>query len=155
MSTWLTATDHKTIGKLHLLVGALFLVAAGVLGAILRTQLISPDSGVIDANKFGQILTLHGLFGVFLFAMPAWAGLAFAMVPLQLGAPRLAFPRLAAQSLWMFLGGGALLIAAAVTPHTGVPVYGWALDPEVTRLSGADGRAADLVMFCLFLVCLA
>src|SRR5256885_11265791 len=146
MSTWLAATDHKTIGKLHLLVGALFLVAAGVIGAILRTQLISPDSGVIDANKFGQLLTLHGLFGVFLFAMPAWAGLAFAMVPLQLGAPRLAFPRLAAQSLWLFVGGGGLLVSAAVTPHTGVPTVGWALDPQGTPLAGADGRAADLVL---------
>src|SRR5205814_8660194 len=121
MSNWLSATEHKTIGKLHLLVGALFLVAAGVIGAILRTQLVGPHANVVNANKFGQLLTIHGVFGVFLFAMPAWAGLAFAMVPLQLGAPRLAFPRMAAQSLGLFSGGGGVLISAAVTPHTGVP----------------------------------
>jgi cytochrome c oxidase subunit 1 len=155
MSNWLTATDHKTIGKLHLLLGALFLVAAGVIGAVLRTQLISPDASVLNANDFGQLLTLHGLFGVFLFLMPVWAGLAFAIVPLQLGAPRLAFPRLAGQSLWLFTGGGSLLVAAAFTPNTGVPVFGWALDPRVGQLTGADGRAADLVLLGLFLVGLA
>src|SRR5438309_2135762 len=155
MSTWLTATDHKTIGKLHLLVGAFFLVAAGVIGAILRTQLVSPNASVINADRFGQLLTLHGVFGFFLFLMPAWAGLAFAMVPLQLGAPRLAFPRLAAQSLWLFLGGGGLLVAGALTPHSGVPGFGWALDPAVGRLGGAAGRAADLVLLGLFLVCVA
>src|ERR1051325_8296213 len=99
MSNWLTATDHKTIGKVHLLVGALFLIVAGVLGAIMRTQLIKPDASVLSEHRFGQLLTLHGMFGFFLFLMPVWAGLAFAIVPLQLGASRLAFPRLAAQSL--------------------------------------------------------
>ncbi|MHB8671140.1 MAG: cbb3-type cytochrome c oxidase subunit I [Acidimicrobiales bacterium] len=146
---WLTSSDHKVVGQLLVLVGILGLAAAGVLAAVLRTQLAGPNLAVLGVARYDQLLTLHGVLGVFGFLLPVWVGLGTAIVPLQLGATRTAYPRLAAQSLWLFLAGGGLIVGSAFTPHSGAPTWGWDINPVVGGLRGADGRAADLALLGL------
>src|SRR3954467_13805943 len=100
---WLGGTDHKSVGTFCLVIAFLFLLTGGVLGGVLRTQLAQPNLDVLARKPYLQLLTFHGTFSFFLFLLPAWIGLAFAIVPLQLGAPRLAMPRLAAITAWLFV----------------------------------------------------
>ena len=93
---WLGGTDHKSVGTFCLVLAFAFLLTGGVLAAVLRTQLAQPDLSVLARRPYLQLLTFHGTFSFFLFLLPAWIGLGFALVPLQLGASRLALPRLAA-----------------------------------------------------------
>jgi cytochrome c oxidase subunit I+III len=124
-----TRSNHKAVGTFCLVVALVFLVAGGVLGAVLRTQLAQPDEHLLGARAYRELLSLHGTFSVFLFLMPAWVGLGFAVVPLQVGARRLAFPRLAVLSASLFLAGGGVLVAAAISWDHGAP-QSWALDPS-------------------------
>src|SRR5947209_19530799 len=93
---WLGGTDHKSVGTFCLVLAFAFLLTGGVLAAVLRTQLAQPDLSVLARKPYLQLLTFHGTFSFFLFLLPAWIGLGFALVPLQLGASRLALPRPAA-----------------------------------------------------------
>src|SRR5437870_3780692 len=99
-AAWLTSGDHKVLGTLHLVVGLVFFLTTGVLAVVLRTQLAAADLHLVAPHAYQQLLTLHGTFAFFLFLLPAWVGLATAVVPLQIGSSRLAFPRLAGLSLW-------------------------------------------------------
>src|SRR5438270_11216381 len=109
-SAWLGGTDHKSVGTFCLVIAFLFLLVGGALAAVLRTQLAQPDLSVLARRPYAQLLTFHGTFSFFLFLLPAWIGLGFALVPLQLGASRLALPRLAALSTWLFVIAGAFLV---------------------------------------------
>ena len=84
--------DHKLIGKLHLALALVFLMAGGVVAMIMRTQLAAPDLDVVTNVDYTRLPTLHGTYSLFLFLLPAWIGLATVLVPLQIGATRLAFP---------------------------------------------------------------
>src|SRR5207248_8340886 len=110
---WLGGPDHKSVGTFCLVIAFLFLIAGGGLAAALRTQLAQPDLSVLAAKPYEQLLTLHGTFSFFLFLLPAWVGIAFAIVPLQLGASRLALPRLAPMSVWLFVSSAIALVASA------------------------------------------
>jgi len=145
--------QHKVVGTFCVAVALAFLVAGGVLAAILRTQLAQPGEHLLHARTYKELASLHGTFSVFLFLMPAWAGLGFAVVPLQVGAGRLAFPRLAVASATMFVGGGVLLVAATLTWDRGVP-QSWALDPA-NFAPHRYGHAPELWLMGLALVGLA
>src|SRR6266550_2231422 len=139
---WLGGTDHKSVGTFCLVIAFLFLIVGGGLAAVLRTQLVQPDLSVLARRPYLQLLTLHGTFSFFLFLLPAWVGIAFAVVPLQLGASRLALPRLAPMSVWLFVSSGIALVASAfANGHT--PTAGWSLD-NPSPVHGLGGRAVDL-----------
>src|SRR5437763_15919928 len=124
---WLGGTDHKAIGTFCLVIAFLFLIAGGAMAAALRTQLAQPDLLVLARKPFMQLLTFHGTFSFFLFLLPAWIGLGFALVPLQIGSSRLALPRLAAMTPWLFVSSGIALVASALAGHS-APVGGWSMD---------------------------
>src|SRR5207237_1788470 len=134
--------DHKSVGTFCLVIALVFLLAGGALAAALRTQLAQPDLSVLARKPYLQLLTLHGTFSFFLFLLPAWIGLAFALVPLQPGASRLALPRLAPMAAWLFVSSGIALVASTFA-HGSTPVGGWSMDNPVP-LHGAGGRAVDL-----------
>src|SRR3954466_8933561 len=138
---WLGGTDHKSVGTFCLVIAFLFLLTGGVLGGVLRPQLAQPNLDVLARKPYLQLLTFHGTFSFFLFLLPAWIGLAFAIVPLQLGAPRLALPRLAALTAWLFVAGAGFLVATAFVQH-GAPANGWSMDFPVP--SGMSGHGVDL-----------
>jgi cytochrome c oxidase subunit 1 len=144
-------TDHKLIGKLHLLLAAAFLITGGVIALILRTQLAGPDVDLITGVNYTRLLTLHGTYMVFLFLMPAWIGLATVLVPLQIGATRLAFPRLAPFALGLFVAGAGMAVAAPLV--TGRELgSGWTLGALVSRRASAPGDGPELLMIGIALV---
>ena len=101
ISEWLTSTDHKKIGTLYFVQGLFFLGVGGIMALMIRMQLAVPGNDFISQDYYNQFFTLHGTTMIFLAAMPLIAGFANWIVPLQIGAPDLAFPRLNAMSFWL------------------------------------------------------
>jgi len=117
-SRWIATADHKRLGVMFLVGALVFLLVGGAAGAVLRTELAR--EGVDLDIQYGRLLSLHATVATLLFLLPAWIGLASWLVPLQIGASRLAFPRLHALALWLFLLGGTLVVAAYIL---GRPVF--------------------------------
>jgi len=95
---WLTSTDHKKIGTLYFLAGMFFLGIGGIMALMIRIQLSVPGNDFLTQEQYNQFFTLHGTTMIFLAAMPLINGFANWMVPLQIGAPDLALPRINAMS---------------------------------------------------------
>ncbi len=119
---WVTTTDHKKIGVLYLFTTFFFFLSGGLLALAMRTQLAVPDGHVLTAQQYNAAFTMHGTTMVFLFVVPVWTGFANFIIPLQLGARDMAFPRLNALSYWLLLSGGVLLYASFLV---GPPAAGW------------------------------
>ncbi len=107
---WLYTTNHKEIGILYLITSLFFFVAAGVLALTMRSQLSVPDNHLLSADLFNQFVTVHGLLMVFWVLSPFAFGFANYIIPLQIGARDLAFPRLNAMSYWFYLVSGAAMM---------------------------------------------
>src|SRR5215212_8036798 len=107
---WLKTTDHKRIGVMYLFATLIFFAAGGVEALLMRTQLIGPDLHVLSPKAYDQVFTMHGVTMIFLFVIPMTTG-AFGnyLIPLQIGARDMAFPRLNALSFWIFLGSGIFI----------------------------------------------
>jgi heme/copper-type cytochrome/quinol oxidase subunit 1 len=146
--------DHKLIGQLHLALALLFLLVGGAIAMILRTQLAAPDLHLVTNLNDTRLLTLHGTYTVFLFLLPAWIGLATVLVPLQIGATRLAFPRLAPLALGLFTAGGGMVLAAPLVKGR-VLGTGWTLGSLVARRAQAPGKGPELLMLGLIIVAAA
>jgi cytochrome c oxidase subunit 1 len=148
-STILTSADHKTVGRLYIAASLLFLLTAGVVGMVLRVELAEPGVKIVGSH-FARLYSLHSTVGPVLFLAPFWTGLATVVVPLQIGAPSLAFPRLQAASLWLYVVGGALVLAgySVAAPHGA----GLALSAPI---SGKGNHATDLWVTGLMLVSIA
>src|ERR1700687_943237 len=119
---WITTTDHKKIGALYLFTTFFFFLSGGLLALAMRTQLATPDGTVLTAQQYNAAFTMHGTTMVFLFVVPVWTGFANYILPLQLGARDMAFPRLNALSYWLLLSGGILLYSSFLV---GPPAAGW------------------------------
>src|SRR5947208_1258302 len=114
---WITTTDHKKIGVLYLTTTFLFFLTGGLLALGIRTQLATPDTGFLNAQQYNAAFTMHGVTMVFLFVVPVWTGFANFIIPLQLGARDMAFPRLNALPDWLLLAGGIELYSAFFFGH--------------------------------------
>ncbi|MEU7064606.1 cytochrome c oxidase subunit I [Streptomyces sp. NPDC053429] len=121
---WLSTTDHKKIGHLYLIASFVFFVIGGVLALLLRAELARPGMQIVSNEQYNQIFTLHGTIMLLFFATPTFAGFANAIMPLQIGAPDVAFPRLNMLSFWLFLFGGIIVVASLLTPQGGAD-FGW------------------------------
>ncbi len=121
--SWLTTVDHKRIGAVYTVAGFLFFLVGGLEAVAVRTQLAVPNGTVLDAESYNQFFTMHALTMIFLAIMPMGAGFFNYFIPLQIGARDVAFPRLNALSLWIFLGGGLLLNSSFFLG--GAPNGGW------------------------------
>ena len=108
-----TTADHKLLGLLFLGGAMLFLIIGGVIGMVLRMELADEGVSIVGGN-YNRLFSLHSSVSALLFLPPAWVGLATYVVPLQIGAGRLALPRLHAFAAWLFLLGGTLLVAAYI-----------------------------------------
>lgn len=108
---WLTTADHKRLGLLFIAAAFLFLLVGGVAGMALRIELAEPGLSLLE-NNAERVYSLHTTVAALLFLAPLWLGLATHVLPLQIGAVRLAFPRLQAFAFWLYATGGALLLAS-------------------------------------------
>ena len=90
---WVTTTDHKVIGNLYFITSFAFFMIGGLLALLIRTELFAPGLQVVDSpEQYNQLFTMHGTIMLLLFATPLFAGFANAIMPLQIGAPDVAFP---------------------------------------------------------------
>src|SRR6056297_3619947 len=109
VSRWFLTTNHKDIGVLYLITALFFLVFGGILALLFRLELLSPGADLLGQMGYNQAVSTHGLLMVFWFISPFAFGFANYIVPLQIGADDLAFPRLNALSYWLYLFSGILM----------------------------------------------
>ncbi|MBI3407469.1 MAG: cytochrome c oxidase subunit I [Planctomycetes bacterium] len=138
---WVTTVDHKKIGIMYVIMAVVFLVIAGVEALLMRWQLLQPGSEVIAPDTFNQLFTMHGTTMVFFVGMPILIGIANYVVPLQIGARDMAFPRLNAFGFWVTLFGGLFVYFSFLTG--GAPNFGWFAYSPLTERTFARGPAAD------------
>ncbi|MGI5401105.1 cytochrome c oxidase subunit I [Streptomyces sp. CA-135486] len=131
---WLTTTDHKKIGHLYLMASFMFFIFGGLLALVMRAELARPGLQIVSTEQYNQAFTLHGTIMLLFFATPTFAGFANAIMPLQIGAPDVAFPRLNMFSFWLFLFGGLIVVGSLLTPQ-GAADFGWT---AYTPLSGGE-----------------
>src|SRR3954463_2963813 len=120
---WLTTVDHKRIGIMYLISALLMLFRGGVDAIMMRAQLAVPDNTLLDAQHYTEIFTTHGVVMIMFMAMPFIFGFMNYLVPLQIGARDVAFPRLNAISFWLFFMGAMLFNISFVIG--GSPDAGW------------------------------
>ena len=150
LSGWLTTTDHKAIGVAYAVTSLVFLAIGGALAGIIRAELAQPGLQVVDEATYNSIFTIHGSVMVYLFAVPFGFALANYLVPLQIGAPDLAFPRLNALSYWLYLFGGIIMLLGFVTDG-GAAGFGWFAYPPLSGPTGSPGLGADLWIVAIIL----
>ncbi|WP_199859905.1 cbb3-type cytochrome c oxidase subunit I, partial [Thermobifida halotolerans] len=122
--SWLTSTDHKVIGYMYLITSFGFFVVGGIMALLIRAELMFPGMQLMNNETYNQLFTMHGTVMLFLFATPLFAGFGNVLVPLQIGAPDVAFPRLNQLAYYLLLFGGLITLAGFVTPG-GAASFGW------------------------------
>src|ERR671916_1934975 len=110
--SWLTTVDHKRIGIMYGVSAMVFFAIGGLEALIIRAQLAQPNGQVVSEQTYNEIFTMHGTTMVFLVVMPMLAAFANFLIPLQIGARDVAFPRLNALSFWVFILGGLFLYSS-------------------------------------------
>ncbi|WP_153721893.1 cytochrome aa3 quinol oxidase subunit I [Sporosarcina cascadiensis] len=120
---WLTTVDHKKIGVMYIIAALLMLFRGGVDALLMRAQTAVPNNGLLDGQHYNEIFTTHGIIMILFMAMPFIIGLMNVVIPLQIGARDVAFPRLNAVSFWLFFFGAMLLNISFVIG--GSPDAGW------------------------------
>ena len=146
--SWIATVDHKRIGIMYGVTAFVFFLAGGVEALLLRTQLIVPNAGVLNADQYNRILTMHGTTMVFLVVMPLSAAFFNLMIPLMIGARDVAFPRLNAFSYWVFLGGGIFMNISFFTKdifsgQLGAPDCGWFCYSTLSSKAFSPGHGVD------------
>ncbi|HZS58589.1 MAG TPA: cytochrome c oxidase subunit I [Gemmatimonadaceae bacterium] len=139
--SWLATTDHKRIGALYLFTALTFMLVGGAEAMIIRTQLIHPNNHLVSAETYNQIFTMHGTTMIFLVVMPLSAAFFNLLIPLQIGARDVAFPRLNAFSYWVFLFGG-IFISLPILFGAG-PNGGWFGYAPLTTKTYSPGLNID------------
>jgi cytochrome c oxidase subunit 1 len=148
---WITSTDHKTIGYLYLISSFLFFCAGGIMALLIRAELFQPGMQVlVTKGQYNQMFTGHGTIMLLLFATPLFAGFANVIMPLQIGAPDVAFPRLNAFAYWLYLFGGIIVVSGFITPQ-GSADFGWTAYAPLSDTTFSPGVGGDLWVFGLTL----
>ncbi len=141
---WVTSTDHKVIGNLYLITSFLFFLFGGAMALLIRLELWEPGVQFVQSKEqYNQLFTMHGTIMLLLFATPLFAGFANAIMPLQIGAPDVAFPRLNMLAYWLYLFGGLIASAGFLTP-SGAASFGWFAYAPLSNEVYSPGIGADL-----------
>jgi cytochrome c oxidase subunit I len=136
-------TDHKTIGVMYLFTSFLYFFAGGFMALLMRAELARPGLQFLSPEQYNQLLTMHGTIMLLLFATPLVFGFANLVLPLQIGAPDVAFPRLNSFSYWLYLFGSLIVMASFVTP-AGAPDFGWYAYAPLSTAAHTPGAGANL-----------
>src|SRR6476469_1390719 len=148
---WVTTTDHKVIGNLYFITSFIFFLLGGVMTLIISADLFAPGLQIVDnPEQFNQLFTMHGTIMLLLFATPLFAGFTNALMPLQIGAPDVAFPRLNMFAYWLYLFGGLIASAGFLTPQ-GAASFGWFAYSPLSDTTYSPGIGGDLWVFGLAL----
>ncbi|MDD9205495.1 cbb3-type cytochrome c oxidase subunit I, partial [Georgenia sp. 10Sc9-8] len=141
--SWITSTDHKTIGYLYLITAFAFFGIAGILAMFIRLELFEPGMLLQSKEQYNQFFTMHGTIMLFLFATPLFTGFGNVLVPLQIGAPDVSFPRMNMFSYWLFLFGGLIAVAGFLTPE-GAASFGWTAYPTLSWATFSPSLGGNL-----------
>ncbi|MEU6868289.1 cytochrome c oxidase subunit I [Streptomyces sp. NPDC046876] len=140
---WLSTTDHKVIGNLYLVTAFAFFLFAGVLAMLMRAELARPGTQILSNQQYNELFTVHGTVMMLLFATPTFTGFANAVMPLQIGAPDVAFPRMNAFTYWVYLFGGLIVVSGFLTPDGAAP-FGWFAYAPLNGAAYTPGIGGDL-----------
>ena len=148
---YLTTTDHKKIGYLYLGTSFIYFLIGGVLALVIRAQLAAPGLHIVATPEiYNQLFTMHGTIMLLMFATPLFAGFANALMPLQIGAPDVAFPRLNAFAYWLYFFGSLVAVSGFFTPQ-GAAGFGWTAYAPLSSATYSPGLGATLWVFGLAL----
>ena len=148
---YLTTTDHKVIGNMYFVTALIFFGIGGVLALAIRAELANPGMDFMNFETFNQFFTMHGTIMLLMFATPMFAGFANAIVPLQLGAPDVAFPRLNGFSYWLYLFGSIMACLGFFSPN-GAASFGWFAYAPLSNAIHSPGVGHDLWIMGLYLL---
>src|ERR687898_2010187 len=147
---WMVTTDHKVIGNLYFITSMLFFLFGGILALAIRAELAFPGMDYLSYEVYNQFFTMHGAIMLLLFATPLFAGFANAIMPLQIGAPDVAFPRLNMFSYWTYLFGGLMVCSGFLTPN-GAASFGWYAYIPLSDVVNSPGVGHDLWIMGLYM----
>jgi len=136
-------TDPKDIAILYLVTSFGFFMAGGAMALLIRGELAVPGQQFLSNEQYNQLFTMHGTIMLLLYATPILFGFANYIVPLQIGAPDVAFPRLNAFSFWLFLFGGLIVMSGFLTPG-GAADFGWFAYTPLSNATHSPGAGGDL-----------
>ncbi|MEJ7839231.1 MAG: cytochrome c oxidase subunit I [Thermomicrobiales bacterium] len=145
--SWITTVDHKRIGLMYGIAAFAFFLIGGLEALIIRTQLIRPENNLVSESTYNELFTMHGTTMIFLAIMPLSVAFFNYIMPLQIGARDVAFPRLNAFSFWVFIFGGILLNISFFFGEA--PNQGWYGYAPLTELAWNPTRSVDFWMLGL------
>ncbi len=145
-----STTDHKVIGQLYLVTSFVFFLIGGVMALVMRAELAEPGLQIVNEEVYNQLFTMHGTIMLLLFATPLFVGFANVVMPVQIGAPDVSFPRLNMLSYWMFLFGGLIALSSFLTPG-GAADFGWTGYAPLSTLAHSPGVGGDLWIMGLWM----
>ena len=140
---WMTSTDPKIIGNLYFITSFIFFMFAGAMAMVIRAELARPGLQFISNEQYNQMFTMHGTIMLFLFATPLFAAFANAIMPLQIGAPDVSFPRLNLLGYYLYLVGSLIVVAGFLTPD-GAASFGWFAYAPLSNAVNSPTVGADL-----------
>jgi cytochrome c oxidase subunit 1 len=148
---WLTTTDHKKIGYLYLITSFAYFLIGGVMALMIRAQLTMPGLEIVASKEqYNQLFTMHGTIMLLMFATPLFAAFANILMPVQIGAPDVAFPRLNAIAYWFYFFGSLVAVSGFFTPQ-GSASFGWFAYVPLSTSTFSPGLGGDLWVFGLAL----
>ena len=139
----ITSTDHKRIGYLYLATSFAWFLIGGVLALFIRAELTRPGMQFMSVEQYNQIFTMHGTIMLLMFATPLFIGFANVLMPLQIGAADVAFPRLNMLSYWLYLFGSIQATVGFLTPG-GAASFGWTAYAPLSSTTYSPGIGGDL-----------
>ncbi|MDP6108644.1 MAG: cytochrome c oxidase subunit I [Rhodospirillales bacterium] len=149
VARWLFSTNHKDIGTMYLWFALAMFVVGGAMAMIIRAELFQPGIQIVEPSFFNQMTTLHGLIMVFGAIMPAFAGLANWLIPMQIGAPDMAMPRMNNWSFWL-LPFAALILVSTLFMEGGAPAFGWTFYAPLSTTFAP--KSTDFFIFAVHLL---
>ncbi|KAF0846568.1 aa3-type cytochrome oxidase subunit I [Nocardia caishijiensis] len=138
-----TTTDPKVLGTMYLVTAISFFMIGGLMALLMRGELARPGLQFLSPEQFNQLFTMHGTIMLLFYATAIVFGFANIILPLQIGAPDVAFPRLNAFSYWLYLFGASMATAGFVTPG-GAADFGWTAYVPLTDILHSPGVGTDL-----------
>ena len=145
---WITTTNHKDIGTLYLSFSLLMFMVGGLMALVIRAELFQPGLQVVDPHFFNQMTTMHALVMIFGAIMPGFVGFANWMLPMMIGAPDMALPRMNNWSFWILPFAFTMLLGGLFTPGGG-PASGWTL---YAPLSIQGGMSVDMTILAVHMM---
>jgi len=146
---WVTTTNHKDIGTLYLWLAFTMLLYGGSMAMVIRLELFQPGLQWVEPHFFNQMTTMHGLVMVFGAIMPAFVGLANWLIPMMIGAPDMALPRMNNWSFWI-LPFAFTMLASTTLMESGAPAFGWTFYAPLSTTFAPD--STDFFIFAVHLM---